>query len=77
MADFSVDSTPRRPANSALMSLIQKMRDRFGIFGELLSFLWAQKLWWIIPMVIVLVLFAFLLIFAGQTGLAPFVYTLF
>ena len=59
------------------MSLIKKMQDRFGIFGELIAFLWAQKLWWIIPMVIVLVLFAFLLIFAGQTGLAPFVYTLF
>jgi hypothetical protein len=53
------------------------MQDRFGIFGELLAFLWAQKLWWIIPMVVVLVLFAFLLIFAGNTGLAPFVYTLF
>ena len=59
------------------MSLIQKMQDRFGIFGELIAFLWSQKLWWIIPMVIVLVIFAFVLIFAQGTGLAPFVYTLF
>jgi len=59
------------------MSLIQKVQDRFGIFGELVAFLWAQKLWWIIPMVVILVLFAFLLIFAQGTGLAPFVYTLF
>ncbi len=59
------------------MSIIRKVQDRFGIFGELVSFLWAQKLWWIIPMVVVLVLFAFLLIFAQGTGLAPFVYTLF
>lgn len=59
------------------MSLIKKMQNRFGIFGELIAFLWAAKLWWIIPMVIVLILFAFLLIFAHGTGLAPFVYTLF
>jgi len=65
------------PSKLENMSLIKKMQDRFGIFGELIAFLWAQKLWWIIPMVVVLVLFAFLLIFAGQTGLAPFVYTLF
>ncbi len=56
---------------------MKKMQDRFGIFGELIAFLWAQKLWWIVPMVIILVLFAFLLIFAQGTGLAPFVYTLF
>ena len=59
------------------MSLIKKMQNRFGIFGELLAFLWAQKLWWMIPMILILVLFAFLLIFASQSGLAPFVYTLF
>jgi hypothetical protein len=59
------------------MSLIKKVQDRFGILGELLVFLWAQKLWWMIPMILVLVLFAFLLLFAQGTGLAPFVYTLF
>lgn len=59
------------------MSMIEKMQDRFGIFGELLAFLWARKLWWMIPMILVLVLFAFILLFATQTGVAPFVYTLF
>jgi len=59
------------------MSLIAKMQDRFGIFRELLAFLWARKLWWMIPMILVLVLFAFILLAATQTGVAPFVYTLF
>ncbi len=59
------------------MSLIKKMQDRFGIFGELLAFLWAQKLWWMIPMVLVLVLLGLVLFFGTQTGVAPFVYTLF
>jgi hypothetical protein len=45
--------------------------------GELLSFLWARKLWWLIPMITVLLLFGLLLIFASASGLAPFIYTLF
>ncbi len=55
------------------MGLISK----FGILGELIRFLWMKKLWWMIPMVIVLVLFGLLLVFAQGSGLAPFIYTLF
>lgn len=55
------------------MSFMSKM----GIFGQLLHFLWSKKLWWMIPMVIVMVLFGLLLVFAQGSGLAPFIYTLF
>jgi len=48
-----------------------------GIVGELLSFLWKRKLWWLIPMIVVIVLFAMLLIFAQGSVLGPFIYTLF
>ena len=50
---------------------------RLGIVGELLSFLWQRKLWWLIPMVLVIVLFGVLLIFAQGSAVAPFIYTLF
>ena len=50
---------------------------RMGIVGELLSFLWQRKLWWLIPMVLVIVLFGVLLIFAQGSAVAPFIYTLF
>jgi hypothetical protein len=50
---------------------------RIGIVGELLSFLWKRKLWWLIPMVIVIVLFAVMLIVAEGSAVAPFIYTLF
>ena len=50
---------------------------RIGIMGELLGFLWACKLWWLIPMVSVLLLLGLLLIFAQSSAIAPFVYTLF
>jgi len=51
--------------------------SRLGIFGELLVFLWKRKLWWMIPMIIVLILFGLLLIFTQSSVVAPFIYTLF
>lgn len=59
------------------MKPLKRVGDRFSIVGELFGFLWERKLWWLIPMVVVLVAFGLLLVFAQATGLAPFVYTLF
>jgi hypothetical protein len=53
------------------------MGSNFGVVGELLGFLWARKLWWLIPMVATLLLFGLFVIFATASGLAPFIYTLF
>jgi hypothetical protein len=43
----------------------------------LLSFFWKRKLWWLIPMIVILLLFALILVFAQSSALAPFIYTLF
>jgi len=59
------------------MSFIQIARRRFGIAGELFSFLWGGKRWWLIPMVVVLLLFGLLIILAQSSAIAPFIYTLF
>ena len=59
------------------MSYIQHVIARLGIIGELLAFFWERKLWWMIPMVMVLMLFGVLIVFTQGTALAPFVYTLF
>lgn len=59
------------------MNLIKGFFSRGGEAGELLQFLWKAKLWFLIPMVAVLLVFGLLLIFAQATGVAPFVYTLF
>jgi hypothetical protein len=53
------------------------MKSNFGVAGELLAFLWQRKLWWLIPMVTLLLLFGLLLIFASASGVGPFIYTLF
>ena len=55
----------------------QMMGNNFGVVSELLSFLWQRKLWWLIPMVSVLLAIALLLIFASASGIGPFIYTMF
>jgi hypothetical protein len=59
------------------MKLGEGIRTRFGIAGELLGFLWERKLWWLIPMVLVLLAFGGLLVTAQSSALGPFIYTLF
>lgn len=48
-----------------------------GVVGQIFTYLWKNKLWWLIPMVAVLFLFGVLLIFASASGVGPFIYTLF
>jgi hypothetical protein len=59
------------------MKVTEGIRTRFGIAGELLSFLWQRKLWWLIPMVLVLLAFGGLMVTAQSSALGPFIYTLF
>ena len=63
--------------NVKMKSFIRSMTSNFGVVSELLSFLWKRKLWWLVPMVAVLLLFGLLLIFASASGVGPFIYTLF
>jgi hypothetical protein len=55
----------------------KRLVSKLGIFRELLVFLWRRKLWWMIPMIVVLILFGLLLIFTQSSAVAPFIYTLF
>ena len=59
------------------MKFTEGMQQRFGIAGELMSFLWQRKLWWLIPMVLVLLVFGGLMVTAQSSALGPFIYTLF
>jgi hypothetical protein len=60
-----------------MKNLIRSMTSNFGVVNELLRFLWQRKLWWLIPMIVVLMVFGLLLIFASASGIGPFIYTLF
>lgn len=60
-----------------MRSFIRSMGSNLAVAGELLTYLWKQRLWWLIPMVAVLMIFGLLIIFASASGIGPFIYTLF
>jgi hypothetical protein len=60
-----------------MKAFLRSMGSNLGVAGELLAFLWKRRLWWLIPMVLVLLLFGLILVFASASGLGPFIYTLF
>lgn len=47
-----------------------------GLIGQFFVLLWKQKLWWLIPLVVILILFGLFLVFTSVSGVAPFIYTL-
>lgn len=59
------------------MRFMENLTSRLGIMGELLGFFWHNKWWWLTPMILVLMLFGGLVIFAQSSAIAPFIYTLF
>jgi len=49
----------------------------FRLIGDFFDFLWARRLWWLIPMVAFLVLVGVLMFFTHSAATAPFIYPLF
>lgn len=47
------------------------------VLREFLTFLRQEKKFWLAPMVVVLILFGLLIVFAQGSAIAPFIYTLF
>jgi hypothetical protein len=60
-----------------MKSFFTLMRFNISSALELIHFLWQRKLWWLIPMVSVLLVLGLLLVFATASGVGPFIYTLF
>tara|TARA_B100001750_G_C15198054_1_gene442150 strand:+ start:401 stop:571 length:171 start_codon:yes stop_codon:yes gene_type:complete len=50
---------------------------KLEIAGELIKYLWKQKLWWAIPTVAVMLFFGIIIVVGSSTGIGPFIYTLF
>ena len=60
-----------------MSKFFREMSSNLGVAGEVLTFLWSRKRWWLIPMVVMLLVFAIVMVFATASGVAPFIYTLF
>jgi len=53
------------------------IRGIASTLGELFQFMWRRKLYWLMPMILILLLFAILIILGSTGGIGPFIYTLF
>ena len=51
--------------------------SRFGTVGQLFSFFWSNKRWWLVPMLVTLFLLGVVIVLAQSSAIAPFIYTLF
>ena len=47
------------------------------VLSEFVQFLTQEKKYWLVPIVIVFVLFGLLIVFGQSSAVAPFIYTLF
>lgn len=58
--------------------MFKNLKSRLKIVKELFNFLWENKIWWMSPIIIVLLLVGILIIFTVNNPAAvPFIYTLF
>jgi hypothetical protein len=51
--------------------------SKMALVGELWLFFRQNKKWWLFPIVSMLLLLGALMVFAGGSALAPFIYTIF
>jgi hypothetical protein len=59
-----------RTAFRSLLAKVRTIAELFNLFGR-------GGRWWLLPMVVVLMLFGLLLILATATPVGPFIYALF
>lgn len=48
-----------------------------GIFGEFWQYMKERKKWWLIPLLIIFLIFGLLIVLSSGSALAPFIYSLF
>jgi uncharacterized membrane protein len=59
------------------MDIVNKLTGKFRVVGGLVKFFWERKLWWLIPMLLVLLVMGLLVVFVQSSTVVPFVYVLF
>ena len=60
-----------------MKTLFTNFGEMFRTVGELLRLFLRRGRWWLIPVIVVLLLFGMLFLLASATSLGPFIYTLF
>ena len=62
---------------NAIRDLFNKVGNRASVVREVFAFLRARKVYWLVPLVLVLLLVGAIFFIASQPAVTPFVYTLF
>jgi xanthosine utilization system XapX-like protein len=52
-------------------------QSKMSLVGELWAFLKVRKKWWLGPIIAMLILLGFLIVFTESSALAPFIYAIF
>lgn len=52
-----------------------RIRENLGVVGEFMGFMWDRKMYWMIPLFLMLVFIGALILFAQSSALSPFIYT--
>jgi uncharacterized protein DUF5989 len=60
-----------------ILRFLRNTSARLGIARGLLTFFWRRKLWWMTPLVAVLLLLGVLIIFGQSSAISAFIYTIF
>ena len=58
-------------------STFQDITTRMGVVGELMGFLWKRKLFWLIPMLLLLVIFAVIIVLGNAGPISFAIYPFF
>jgi len=53
------------------------MKKNKSFLMEMYYFIWERKIWWLTPIIIMLLVVGILIIFGSSTSVSPFVYVLF
>ncbi|GDY01800.1 hypothetical protein LBMAG49_11290 [Planctomycetota bacterium] len=72
---MNLDAPKEPPTNNDFLAAAQHKKQR-GLISEFIGFMAENKLWWMTPILLVLLAVGVLLVLGG-TGVLPFVYILF
>ena len=59
------------------MNVIRDLAIRFRVVTRLFRYFWDNKMWWLIPLVALLVVFGAVIVLGHATPLGPLIYTIF
>jgi hypothetical protein len=66
-----------RVGRSGTVVAFREITPMIAFVRELLAYMGAHKKWWLLPIMLVLLIFGGLLILAQGSAVAPFIYTVF